>query len=285
MRKFTIYPIIINYNLHSRLRQEYKEQRFHEAGKYEAERALTIKANTTSDATIKDVDYKPEVEEYEAKVYQHLRKIAANPVGDVVLGAINKKTTVWITPKTDKEMKKCNCAQTGPLNYVIPKDGSYARGEGSGDTVIQFQPNSTLKDDTLLHELVHAYRYSWNSFKPLRISVEDKVDKSYFHAEYTSEEFLAHQMQDIYLSQGNRPLLKDYRWDEVADKKTIYNFLMENFDLMGALKFFLQHEILAQLGADRFATDYNPFRDFRLLEAQWLKRKDALSVLPELGTI
>lgn len=285
MRKYKIYPIIINYNLHSRLRQDYKEQKLHEAGKYEEERALEIKANTTSDATIKDADYTPELEQYEETIYQCLRKIGANPVGQVVLGALNKKTTVWITPKSDKEMKKCNCAQTGPLNYVIQKDGSYARGEGSGDTVIRFQPNSTLKDDTLFHELVHAYRYSWNSFKPLRISIEDKVDKRYFHAEYTSEEFLAHQMQDIYLSQGNRPLLKDYHWDEVSDKKTIYNFLLENFDLMGALKFFLHHETLARLGANRFATDYNPFRDFRLLEAQWLKRKDALSVLPELGTI
>lgn len=288
MRKFKEYPIIINYNLHAQLREESKETELHKEKRYEDERALDVKVNTTSDSTIKDTDYTPELKQYEEAIYQCLRKVDANPVGQVVLEALNKKTTVWIIPKSDKALKQSYSAQTWPLNYVIQKNGDVGRGEGAGDTVIQFQPD--LKDDTLFHELVHAYRYSWKRYKPLPISVSDKVYSNgnrniYRYADYNSEEFLAHQMQDIYLSQSNRPLLKDYHWDEVSDKKTIYNFLLENFDLMGALKFFMHHETLALLGAHRFATDYNPFRDFRLLEAQWLKRKDALRVLPELGTI
>jgi hypothetical protein len=278
MRKFGAYPIVVNYNLHTRLRDKHKEYEFHQAGRYEEERQLDIKVNTSSDSTLENHLYKQELNEYEQTVCNCLRAIEGNPVGRMVLGLINKETTVWIVPTSDEELKKCSCAQTGPLNYDIQTDGSYARGAGAGDTTILFHPK--LGDDTLLHELVHAYRYSYNKFHPLN------VDYRTAYASYTvrSEEVLAHQIENIYMSQAKRPLTLDYFSQVPAEKKEIYDFLADNYFLLQTLKYFLRHEYLTMLAAHTFAsTDYNPFRDYAALEEEYLK--GALSpTVPELGT-
>jgi len=278
MRKFGTYQIMVNYNLHTRLRNEYKEKDFHQAGRYEEERQLDIKVNTSSDLTIENNLYKQELNEYEQTVCNCLRKIEGNVVGRVVLGLINKKTTVWIVPKSEAELKASFSAQTWPLKYDIQKDGSVARGAGSGDTVILFDPK--LGDDTLLHELVHAYRYSYNKFQPLNVDYSTEL------ASYntTSEEVFAHQMENIYMSQAKRPLTLDYKSEAVAEKKEIYEFLADNYFLLQSLKYFLRHEYLAMLAAHTFTlTDYNPFRDYATLEAQYLRGAISTSV-PELGT-
>jgi hypothetical protein len=278
MRKFGAYPIVVNYNLHTRLRSQNKEGDFHRAGRYEEERELDIKINTSSDSTIERNLYKQELNEYEQTVCNCLRKIEGNPVGRMVLGLINKKTTVWIVPKSDEELKKCSCALTGPLKYDIQKDGSVARGAGSGDTVILFNPK--LGDDTLLHELVHAYRYSYNKFQPLNVDYRTE------YASYTvrSEEVLAHQLENIYMSQAKRPLTLDYFSEAIADRKAIYDFLTANYFLLQTLKYFLRHEYLARMAAHTFTTtDYNPFRDYAALEAEYLKGAISTTV-PELGT-
>jgi len=276
MRKFAEYPIVINYNLHTQLRSRPAEVQFHQARQYEAERQLSIKTNTTSDSTIENNLWKQEIDRYEGTVYDCLQKINGNAVGRMVLGLINKQTTVWIIPKSDADLKQCNCAQTGPLKYDIPKDGSYARGAGFGDTVIQFRPE--LGDDTLFHELVHAYRYSYKKFQPVTINVRNGLLSDV----QSTEEFLAHQMENIYLSQGTRPLTMDYKWASVCDKKTIYDFLVANSEMLQTLKFFMHHEYLAMLAAHSFATTYNPFRDYKELEAKYLEGT-ALSELPELA--
>jgi hypothetical protein len=278
MRKFGAYPIVVNYNLHTRLRYQHKENDFHRAGRYDEERQLDIKVNTSSDSTIENNLYKQELNEYEQTVCNCLRKIEGNLVGLMVLGLINKKTTVWIVPKSDEELKRCTCALTGPLKYDIQKDGSVARGVGLGDTVILFHPE--LGDDTLLHELVHAYRYSYNKFHPLNV---------YYRTEYasytvTSEEVLAHQIENMYMSQAKRPVTLDYVSQAPAEKKEIYDFLADNYFLLQSLKYFLRHEYLAMLAAHTFTTtDYNPFRDYVALEAEYLKGAVSPTV-PELGT-
>jgi hypothetical protein len=278
MRKFAGYPIVINYNLHTQLRYRSTETRLHEAGRYQEERQRSIQTNTTSDSTIENNLWKRELDQYESTIDQCLRKVCGNPVGRMVLGLLNKQTTVWIIPKSDTDLKQCSCSQTWPLNYDIPKDGSFARGVGSGDTVIQFR--AELGDDTLFHELVHAYRYSYKKFHPMTISVRsDRLSAS-----QSTEEFLAHQMENIYLSQSHRPLTMDYQWAWVSDKKTIYDFLLENSDMLQTLKYFMRHEYLAMLAAHSFATDYNPFRDYAALEAKFLEGT-SLRELPELGTV
>lgn len=280
MRKFGAYPIVVNYNLHTRKRYDYQEKTLHNAGRYEDERQLDIKVNTSSDSTIENNLWKQELNEYEQTVCNFLQKIEGNPVGRMVLGLINKKTTVWIVPESDDEIKASFSAQTRPLKYVPQKDGSVARGVGSGDTIILFHPK--LGDDALLHELVHAYRYSYKKFQPLDVYYETKYSKY----KTTSEEILAHQIENIYMSQARRPLTLDYKSTAEAEKKEIYDFLIRNFFLLQTLKYFLHHEYLAMLAAHTFTnTDYNPFRDYAALEAEYHKDSSSLSSpLPELGT-
>src|SRR5580704_10569883 len=220
MRKFAQYPIVVNYNLHTQLRSEAEQMRLHKARQYEAERQVSIKTNTISDSKIENNLWKQEIDQYEATVCKCLQKIDSNPVGRMVLGLINKQTTVWIIPKSDADLKKCFCSQMGPLKYDLQMDGSFARGAGSGDTVIQFRPE--LGDDTLFHELVHAYRYSYKKFQPMTIYYRVEQTPGTQKAQST-EEFLAHQMENIYMSQGRRKLEMDYWYNKVADKKEIYD--------------------------------------------------------------
>jgi hypothetical protein len=277
MRKFGAYPVVVNYNLHTQLRSRFQENDLYRKGRRQEEKQLYIKTTTSSDEVLENHLWKQDVDQYENTICQCLRKIESNPVGRMVLGLINKQTTVWIVPETD-DMKKCSCAQTNPLNYEI-QPGSVARGEGSGDTVIQFQPE--LGDDTLFHELVHAYRYSYKKFHPMFINVYDGSTS----AIQSTEEFLAHQMENVYMSQANRDLTLDYKWQSVASKEETYNFLVENVEMLMTLKLFLRHEYLAMLVAHTFMnTEYNPFRDYPALEAKYLK-DDSLPTLPELGTM
>ena len=279
MQKFGQYPIVVNYNLHTQLRQRGVETRLHQARKYAAERRVSILANTTSDSTIENNLWKQEIVKWEATICRCLQKIDSNPVGRMVLGLINKQTTVWIIPKSAADLKQCSCAQTGPLNYDLQMDGSYARGAGHGDTVISFDPS--LGDDTLFHELVHAYRYSYDKFHPMKIFIQTGG----LSESQSTEEFFAHQMENIYMSQEHRPLTQDYTWAWVRDKNTIYDFLLDNGDMLMAMKYFLRHEYLAMLAAHTFInTEYNPFRDYRSLEAKFLEGSD-LPELPELGTV
>ena len=277
MRKFGAYPITVNFNLHTQLRSNYKEDELYRAGRREEERQLFITTSTTSDSALENNLWKQEIDQFETTVCQMLRKIEGNPVGRMVLGLINKQTMVWIIPETD-EMKKCSCAQTGPMKYEIQK-GNVARGVGSGDTVIEFTPE--LGDDTLFHELVHAYRYSHKKFNPMLIDLRSGSDVQ----QQSTEEFLAHQMENIYMSQANRPLQLDYKWHSVVSKQEIYDFLLHNMDALETLKYFLRHEYLAMLAAHTLTTtDYNPFRDYGELEATYIKGT-SWTTLPELGTM
>jgi len=276
MRKFAGYPIVVNYNLHTQELNEDEEERLHKAGRYEEERQLVIKSVTTSDADLGNNRFRQEMDKYEATICQCLRKIEGNPVGRMLLGLINKQTTVWIIPK----MERPDFAITGPLKYEIQGDGSYARGEGRGDTVIEIAPE--MSDDVLFHELVHAYRYSYNKFHPLSIFLQTVSPGPQQTQNQRSEEFLAHHMQNIYLSQANRTMALDYKWSSDATKKEIYDFLLDNFFALEALKYFLRHEYLAMLAAHSLSTDYNPFRDYKMLEAEYLK-DDPTTTVPELG--
>jgi hypothetical protein len=270
MRKFAHYPVMVNYNLQMRLGSDSQEVTLHEAKKYQQEKDLSIKVTKTSDATLKEFNWKKELEQFETGVYGQLQTIFGNPVGRKVLDLINKRTTVWIIPKSDLEYENCTCAMTSPLNYDIPKDGSYAYGSGFGDTVILFDVR--LGDDTLFHELVHAYRYSTKKYKDVTLNV-DNDHKLY---QEKAEEFFAYTMENIYLSQGGRKLGKDYYDQEPASKDEIYDFLAFNLEMINFMKGLLQHDTLASIAARTFHADYNPFRDYKEIEERYFTYKRML---------
>jgi hypothetical protein len=281
MLKFGAYPIKVNYNLHTRLRNKDKEDQLHLAGQYLEERKLDMKVNTSSDATIENNMYRQELNDYEQAVCSLLRKIDGNRVGRMVLGHINKKTTVWIVPKSNEELKHDNSAQTHPLNYDIQTNGMYVRGYGSGDTVILYNPE--LGDGVLLHELVHAYRYSFDKFVPVNLDYSN----GYSRYTTTSEEILAHVIQNIYLSEAKQSLCLDYKssWDGSTKEET-YKVLVGNERLMWILNYFLRHEYLATMAAHTFkTTEYNPFRDFATLEAASLKTRPLVPASEEPMTV
>ena len=270
MRKFANYPIMVNYNLHTFLRNKDKEKTLHDAGKLQQEKDLFMKVTTTSDTTLKNFIWKQELEKFEAAVFGQLKTICANPVGRKVLDLINKRTTVWIIPKWDDPLGPCNCDMTSPLNYDIPKDGDYTPGAGSGDTVIQFK--LALDDDVLFHELVHAYRYSCKKYNDWDIFVDDQGSVFVQNV----EEFFAHEMENIYRSQIGGKLTKEYRLQELSNKEDIYNFLAVNLEMITALKEFLRHDTLASIAARCFPTDYNSFRDAAEIEQRYWQYKKAV---------
>jgi len=281
MRRFEAFPVVVNYNIHIRKRAWPEEVKLHEAKEYVQERELSIKTTTTSDSTIENNLWKDEIDKFETRVVTCLERIKRHTIGRMVLGSINKQTTVWIVPRSDAELKERgnHSATTGPLRYEIQTDGSYARGAGSGDTQILFHPS--FGDDVLFHELVHAYRYSYKKFSPMPYYV--RTDRSTNTS--NSEEFFAHHMQNMYLSQGNRKLGLDYTWGGNDDKNEVYDFMLQNVDTLMLLKYFLLNDPMARLAASRLDAPFNPFRDYKMLEAKFLENNKSLRELPAFGTM
>ena len=88
------------------------------------------------------------------------------------------------------------------------------------------------------------------------------------------------------MSQANRPVTLDYYYDDSTARKKdeIYDFLLGHVDRLEALKYFLRHEYLAMLAAHSVNPDYNPFRDYPMLEEKFLN-EHSLSTLPELAPL
>jgi hypothetical protein len=253
MIKFEPYPIYINYSKHWQLKLKSEIAEANRAKKYDEEKQLTIKAVTSSDLTLANGLWKDDVKQYETTISRLLRQIESNALGKVLLKILNLKTKIWIVPMPDQEFKGCYCAQTYPLNYQTKPFEGYAIG--SGDAYIYYNPDNVFTDDILFHELVHAYRYSFKKF-----------DRMPIDNEYNGEEFLAHHLQNIYLSLLKKELFFAYKGEEKADKARIYRHLNETPAQLKAIEYFSTHEYLAMLAANSLAAnvaDYNPFRDYR----------------------
>lgn len=234
--------------------------RYNREGDYEWEKFANNAALTTEDS---DPAYKKEVEDYHRDVLERLRKIEKVPFGKILLSLI--KSDVWIVPWMPG--KHCYCAQTRPLDYQIaPFDYS----EGKGDTYIWFDPNSDFEDDTLFHELTHAYRYSAGKFHRRAMA----------NNEYNTEEFLAHHMQNIYRSFKKLRLEFSYNPGAVpasvhtgqwGTKSEIYKHFLDSADFVMVLKFFLDTDDLAKMVAKLPYPDFNPFRDYKTLEQRYIR--------------
>ena len=95
MRKFANYPIVINYNLHMQSRNVDSEiDDLHTIfWQYTEERKRYVHTITTSDSSLDAKRWKKEIDQYETSVLRCLHKIDSVPVGKMVLGLINKRTT------------------------------------------------------------------------------------------------------------------------------------------------------------------------------------------------
>ena len=251
MYHFAPFPIYVVYSRQNQLDAAYEVDELYREKQYEQQRSVSADAITREDT---DRSSQFAARNYYLRVASLLRKISSTKIGAILLKQF--KTAVYIVPRTGG----CYCAQTYPLIYQIAPEINYSRGKGA--SYIWFAPDEKFQDDVLFHELVHAYRFAFDKFEP----------RSVANGEYNTEEFLAHQLQNIYLSELKKPIYFTYRTEEISTKARIYEHFLTNPEFPMVLKYFLRHEYLAMLAAHVEGSDYNPFRDAEKIEQKYLER-------------
>jgi len=198
--------------------------------------------------------YRREIDDYEDEVKRVLTTISHTSIGAMVLNAINPASKVWIIP----------ALWTTPK--AITDQTTVAEG---GGIRIQFNPKpfrrtteaptvvADGREDTLLHELVHAMRFSTNRFfrKPIYGARQANFPDS--------EEFIATQIQNIYRgSRKMNDLYDPYKGEVYMRKSKMYEWLAEDAELVMFLKYFLDTEPVAKSSIALKQPEYNPFRDY-----------------------
>lgn len=204
--------------------------------------------------------YKKEIADYENAVDRLLTTISHTSIGAKLLSMINQKTEIFIIPQME----------VGPAR-TIQMDAA----EGGGTRIyfspaqwqnLSFSLNGIVdsREETLLHELVHAMRGSNDSLSY----------KNFYHAEFRkdAEEFIAAQFENIYHAARRASDTYSGYYGIRRKKNDMYEYFTEQPDLFLALAFFMQHEPLARFAAILIQPDYNPFRDFKRIEKKFLER-------------
>lgn len=205
--------------------------------------------------------YDAEIKAYETTIVSLLKKISKTQIGKMVLSRLGASQKIWIIP----------------ANWTKPTATTQKWEDESGGGIrISFNPgafksvylgpgkSSDESDETLFHELVHAMRMSQGTFGGQAITTEYFVN---------SEEFIATQIENIYHSavSGNpRAVFSTYQ-GPYKTKKEMYDFFVEHPELIMALKHFIETEDVARQTALMSTPDYNPFRDYKKIEARALK--------------
>lgn len=289
MLQYKPYKIFVVHSEHSQKRARSEVNAALAAKDYKKAQELEAAALKKTDS---DPLWKDDVTQYETEICRQLRKIHSSEIGKIFFRTLNPDTEIWIISwitdlfyvPPEKRIDKnqyagCYCAKTSPFYYQIEPTIDITKGRGN--TYILFNPNHDFQEDTLLHELVHAYRYTYGKFEG------DHVLSS---GEYNSEEFLAMMIQNIYLSSMRKPLQFTYRAGfveshpkEFGTKEEIYEHFISDWEILETIGSLLRHEYLAMLMANFHGADFNPFRDYPLLRKKYsenlLKRFNPLSSL------
>lgn len=258
MRRFLRYPVYVNHP------GRYEEARRRQIAEFAEKKDLHMfrwlqHTGKNLYETIEDPYPPPEAVTYEKGVIEALNVIVTTPIGRLVLGALSQSIRYSIHPRLKADGTNCECGA-----FVFPG----APKEGGGIRVY-YNPtefNSPTRrwigrDDVLFHELVHAYRmgrwgYETINAAPAMIHWRD------------SEEFVATQMQNAYLSQrsGSR-FYRNYPKLERADKGTAYKALLDDQESLGQLNFFVNTDSVmgTVAGWATPATSFNSFRDRTVL--------------------
>jgi len=206
--------------------------------------------------------HRQEVVAYENIIRKQLDIIYNTEVGKCLLNLLNPQKKIWILPNP----KLSSTAMTFPCKTV--KEGGGIR--------IHFNPENWVgtEDDTLVHELTHALRFSYNRF----------YRKNILHDSYPdSEEFLATQISNVYRSsRGKSQLYGAYHYSEGywSSKGSIYQAFVESPELIMALKFCLDYEELVSRIARLKHLEFNPFNDYPVLERMALSKVGGGKFMP-----
>jgi hypothetical protein len=205
--------------------------------------------------------YDAEIKAYEQTIVSLLKKILKTQIGKMVFGRLGGSQKIWIIP----------------ANWTTPKATTQKwEDEQGGGIRISFNPgafnsidispgkSTDESDETLFHEMVHAMRMSQGTYGGQVITT------NYF---VNSEEFIATQIENIYhsaVTANPRAVFSTYN-GPYKTKKEMYDFFVEHPELVMALKHFIETEDVARQAALMSTPDFNPFRDYKKIEARSLK--------------
>lgn len=278
MHKFRHYPIFINYNIFTeeergqalmartarfygsaaglKYVKEMEEARikYGDAYDWEAEsRKILVDREDKRRDEIQPEAWSHEGMRYEIEVLRALETILTVPIGKLLLSLMTPREKIWIL----KDQGGPGVASTTP--GIMRKDlGGGVRVYYDPMGLRDYREDSYTPDDVLFHELVHAYRYARLDTKganhtPLR--------------DYESaEEFIATQMQNVYLSQrGKMKFYLSHNDTSLVTKEKAYNNIASDPKAMKALDDYLRSERLASIVATWTAPYFNPWRDRKTL--------------------
>ena len=198
---------------------------------------------------------------YENAVVGQLATVYSNPVGKMVIDQLDLiGEEVWIIPFEIGNTNDCGCAA-----FTFPGDP-----KARGGNRIYYDPrwyasgNKWIgSDDVLLHELVHAYRMARLGYFHLKEKPINNFENG--------EEFLATQIQNVYLGYGGSSLFyKTYSPLTRSPKTDVYDFISHNEGTLAAFRYFIDTERIARIISRWPAPQFNPFRDFGDLNSAYL---------------
>jgi hypothetical protein len=269
LKKFKTYPIFINYpETWEGVRLRQRDQ-FAEKGDYKMVAWLDDTAKELY-ATMEDPNPTSVARKYEEQVYNAMGLIDSNQLGSLLLDSLNDGIKYWIVPLDYIEKHLCkNCsAYTFP---GTPKQGGGERIYFNPSDFHQALPMRYSSDDVLFHEVVHAYRdgeigYSKTNSKNLNKAMLPDYD--------TMEEFLALQMQNIYLAcRHSTSFYHSYLRPHSISKEGAYKVFANDPRILSVFRYFYENEPLAEQVTRLAMPDdaFNPWRDLDDLEQAYLK--------------
>jgi hypothetical protein len=279
------YPIYILYSLHRQKAVEPLWGQYYNQQKAAEKRALEnlfdgnlkrflrdMEIATQKDAMVNEAirwqleedispRYDAEIKAYEQTIIGLLNKISKTHIGKMVLKRLGGTQKIWIIPANwtspTAKTQKWDDDQGGGIRISFNPGAFTSVYMGPGKT-------SDESDETLLHELVHAMRFAQGTFGGRAITSGNFGN---------SEEFIATQIENIYHSAvnvGSRAVFSTYL-GPYKTKKEMYDFFVENPELVMVLKHFIDTEDLARQAALMSTPDYNPFRDYKKIEARTVR--------------
>lgn len=255
MRRFLKYPVFVNHP------GRYVDARLRQIEDFRAKRDLHMfrwLQHTAQNLyeTIEDPYPPPDAVIYEKAVIEALNVIITTQIGRVVLGALDQHVRYSIHPRFAADGKTlCDCGA-----FVFP--GAPKEGGGIRTYYNPTEFNDPARrwigrDDVLFHELVHAYRMGRWGYETVNAApdMQNWDDR---------EEFVATQMQNVYLSQrGGTRFYRSYPRLERADKGTAYQALIDDQEALGQLNYLVNMDPLVRTVSEWgvAAAPFNAFRD------------------------
>jgi hypothetical protein len=263
MRKFDHYPIYINHPG----RWEKVRQGQLEAFRYQRDSHMVSWLTYTGKRLyeiMEDKDPDHEGRSFENDVHQALRLISSTRVGKLVLDCLDQNQRYWIVPLDSIDQASCECggAYTFPGQ---PKEGGGIRIyiDASARSVNNIAANKLFRlDDKLFHELVHAYRMGSVGYGVVNSARPMKDNDS-------TEEFLALQLQNVYLANRHSPeYYLNYGTLKRVSKSTAYEAYSKDGETLAGFKYWVLNDRVAGLVSQWMQPpdSFNCFRDRKVLE-------------------